>query len=570
MGLRDRWSAMPLNVRALFASGGIILAAMVAMTVTGWDKADPFKVSIIDVIPNERSEEEDANPEPAIAVNPRNTEEIAITAFQLAQRWNCDPTTPSTCGPCDADSSGVVATADGGATWHLRCTFPLGDRGATGPLTRKHYDALDASVGYSGSGLLYGSYLQLVSGRTNLRVISSKNVTDGVDMSPTILTTDAYDLNSDMPFLATWSKTGTDVAVVGLKQEVFDTNAECWTGVVWWWKQGTQHGPECATSLRNADGPTETVRLAIHPTGRTYGILYLRHLNGLERPSLILTAGELDGASPSATQSLKETSGVILGTGCPAPDGQVGVRIACNVQVKKDPMPFDLGGQRRHYFTLSVAVDPRDEDRVVVAYLETGTAALATVHVMESRDGGKTGFTRLRSLDNVVNPALAIQSSGRIGLLYQEYVPATGGSGQWKTAIDVSSVSAASWTRYELADTPVILPAMTEPYIGDYVRLQAVGEHFYGVFSAHNDPKFHPTARYLRDLVPVGVGGRKLPDGVTASVDPFFFRLKRQPLPVQVWAAMVLSTSGAFDWLKKLLSRRLAPPPVPTPVPSKS
>ncbi|HEY5491782.1 MAG TPA: hypothetical protein VIK25_11375, partial [Gemmatimonadaceae bacterium] len=61
-------------------------------------------------------------------------------------------------------------------------------------------------------------------------------------------------------------------------------------------------------------------------------------------------------------------------------------------------------------------------------------------------------------------------------------------------------------------------------FLGDYIALRAVESSFYGVFSADNNPYWHPTARYLRDL-DVSGGVRKLPAAVSPSIDPFFFKI---------------------------------------------
>jgi hypothetical protein len=69
-----------------------------------------------------------------------------------------------------------------------------------------------------------------------------------------------------------------------------------------------------------------------------------------------------------------------------------------------------------------------------------------------------------------------------------------------------------------------------DPYLGDYVHLQAVGKDFYGIFSANNTPdngNFPNGVAYQRNA---DFNARKLFSAggtkeVAVSIDPFFFKV---------------------------------------------
>jgi len=77
------------------------------------------------------------------------------------------------------------------------------------------------------------------------------------------------------------------------------------------------------------------------------------------------------------------------------------------------------------------------------------------------------------------------------------------------------------------ADTPI---ADFDPYLGDYAHLMAVGQDFYGIFSANNTPKksnfpngvvYQRNANWTTNAL-LGVDNTK-PVGI--SIDPFFFKV---------------------------------------------
>src|SRR5205823_6867 len=78
--------------------------------------------------------------------------------------------------------------------------------------------------------------------------------------------------------------------------------------------------------------------------------------------------------------------------------------------------------------------------------------------------------------------------------------------------------------------------AVFDPYIGDYEDLEAVGDTFYGTFSASNNTSLFPTQpTFLRDHSMLG-------NTVSYSIDPYFFSTLAVPEP----SAVVLAALGAL------------------------
>ena len=82
-----------------------------------------------------------------------------------------------------------------------------------------------------------------------------------------------------------------------------------------------------------------------------------------------------------------------------------------------------------------------------------------------------------------------------------------------------------------LATTPVDGATFAfDPYIGDYADLQAVGEAFYGIFSAHNVPDLanFPHGVHYQRKADFGTHQLLAVNGITPvanSIDPFFFHV---------------------------------------------
>jgi hypothetical protein len=195
----------------------------------------------------------------------------------------------------------------------------------------------------------------------------------------------------------------------------------------------------------------------------------------------------------------------------------------------------DTMGQERLGADLAITVDPADSKRVYVAWCDRVGGATGTdwtVHVRRSSDSGQTWTNDLRTVTNAKNPALAINSNGRLGFVCQRFT-----GSRWITQLEVTN---DDWhtaaTTLVLHTAPSGTPARAFlPYIGDYIRLISVGADFYGVFSGNNTPdaaNFPSGVTYQR-----GANWTTHTllntDGVTpvpVSIDPFFFHWSAQSI----------------------------------------
>src|SRR5205085_10378091 len=137
---------------------------------------------------------------------------------------------------------------------------------------------------------------------------------------------------------------------------------------------------------------------------------------------------------------------------------------------------------------LAIAVDPADSKAVWVAWCNRVGGAAGTdwtLHVRRSTDKGQTWSADVRTITNAKNPTLAVNSNKLLGLAYQQFTGT-----QWVTTLELTSNAWASAAEtHVLHRAPFGTPARTFlPYIGDYIRLLAVGKDFYGVFSGNNTP----------------------------------------------------------------------------------
>ena len=164
-------------------------------------------------------------------------------------------------------------------------------------------------------------------------------------------------------------------------------------------------------------------------------------------------------------------------------DNKSGMRVVSGVVVpfrNQPTLAFErVGGD------LSICVDPRDSSTVFIAWTDNQPNTGYTLHVRNSQDRGITWSNDLRTISNAKNPALSINTDGKIGLLYQQLTQ----NRRWDTHIEFTNDDFTNVDDLLLVSVPSDVPAMKFlPYNGDYVRLLTVDKTFYGVFSASNAP----------------------------------------------------------------------------------
>jgi hypothetical protein len=195
----------------------------------------------------------------------------------------------------------------------------------------------------------------------------------------------------------------------------------------------------------------------------------------------------------------------------------------------------DFGQERYVASNLSIAVDPTTSSRVYVAWADFPNGSPPyTLHVRRSDNRGVSWSTSdLLTVSNATNPALAVNSAGKVAFLYQRNTPSGVplASQRWETHVRRSVNQGVTWDDRILASTPADTPVQSFiPYLGDYDYIMAVGRDFYGIFSANNTPD---TANF-----PQGVTYRRQASfsthqlfqvngttTVAASIDPFFFHI---------------------------------------------
>jgi hypothetical protein len=267
-----------------------------------------------------------------------------------------------------------------------------------------------------------------------------------------------------------------------------------------------------STGTARQDAPS--IRTALHEDGTAY----VAFLGWRTKVSDSLFTGDVvvvrDDNGAGTFTALKEPP-------APAGDGLSGVRI---VRDRKFPWDDDLGNDRTGS-DVAIAVDPQASATVYVAWADRVGAGDYTLHVRKSTNKGVAWSANdLRTVTNAKNPALAVDSNGRVGFLYQKL---TGGGQNWETHLELSNDGFASPpTDLTLASTPV------SGWQGDYLYLMTVGRDFYGVFCAENTPddtRFPASkgATYQRnaDKTAKKLLGSDNMTEVQPSMDPFFFKV---------------------------------------------
>jgi hypothetical protein len=210
------------------------------------------------------------------------------------------------------------------------------------------------------------------------------------------------------------------------------------------------------------------------------------------------------------------------------------------VVVANTTIPFENNpflGQERVGSHLSIAVDPTNSNVAYIAWADfPGGVAPYTIHLRNSTDGGVTWSADLRSVANGINPAIAINSQGHVGFLYQTL---TNSGATWETHIETSGNAFATAPSDDtLASVPSGTPAVSFlPYLGDYIYLTSVRTTFYGVFCANNTPNtanfpcgvsYQRNADFTKQIL-LGVDNKT---AVAVSIDPFFFSVTGTVFPI--------------------------------------
>ena len=465
--------------------------------------------TIVNVVPQSHSNETHQDAEPSIGVNQADPTQIVISAFT-------PPDPGQTNGP-------VYYSEDGGSTWNVSFIVPGGE-----PNDQTFKFA-------SRSNQFYGA--ELTDGTTDLNVLDTTD-----PFVPGTMTSLETLSDDDQPFIevttvAFGADAGKDRVYVGHNDTGNSSGSSgSDTAAVDVCLDATVSSPTFtrtfidtrSTGSANQDGPP--IRVAVHPDGTVYAVFMgwrsLASGTPLSITTDIVVVRDDNWASGSSPFTALIDSG----------DSNAGVRVQTGLSIAFDAVGGSSGhqnagavGQERVSGTVAIAVDPRDSDIVVIAWAGI-VSGVYTVNIQRSTNRGVSWNPVGLGLSNATNPALAIASTGKIGLLYQQ-LTGSGSSQKWETHFR-DSLDANTWTDTTLATVPANVPALNtgegRTYFGDYIDLVAVGKDFYGTFCANNtpDPANFPAVMptFLRNVNSTAhtLLGTDNSTTVDASIDPFF------------------------------------------------
>jgi hypothetical protein len=451
-------------------------------------------VTVVNMIPRKSSAETNQDSETNLAVNPANPLEIAGTAF-----------TPSP--NVGSKNSPIFYSNDGGNTWSLKDII-------AGTPVRDQTLRFASTTGILYAGVLWGT-------GSNIALINFDILRTSDFSGATTMTQLATRQNDDQPFVqAATVPSGPDAGKDRLYVGSNDHAPSNIPATIDLSLDAAAAAPAISTFV--IEGRTVLrdgfqTRPAVHPEGTVYALFYALLTDGSFDVVIVRDDNWGSGAAPF---------NALVDTG----DGNQGVRIATGVN---NPFLSLFLGQQRIGGDLSIAVDPNDSATVYVCWGDQ-QGGTYTLYVRKSTDSGATWSPNLRTIANATNPALAINSKGRLGLLYQQ-VTGLAPDQRWETTVELTTNDFASTTSYLLANTPANSPGITfNPYLGDYLYMMAVGTSFYGIFTANNTPdlaNFPNGVSYQRNA---NFATKTLlaPNNVTpveTSIDPFFFKVAQAP-----------------------------------------
>jgi len=469
-------------------------------------------ILVVNLIPKSLSGESNPDSEPNLAVNPANPLQIVASAF-----------TPNPAGAGDAP---VYLSTDGGNTWSLQAIVPSDEMTA------------DITVRFGNSGQnLYAGIIRtpIVGNATRLNILRTGNVLGGAPMDVLV---DRTGQGVDQPYIQAATVPdghGGSVDVVVCGDNDFNHSPQSATMDVS--ANAGAAGAVFANGVVDvrpaAGGDAPSIRPTIHSDGTVYGA-FLRRVSGTTNNNLrydvVVVRDDKFGSSNPAFAALTD-----------AGDGLVGARVAQNRLI-----PFlnaAVFGQERIGSTLSVCVDPRagQSGNVFLAWADRVGKTDYTVHLVKSTARGQAwSAADLLTVTNATNPAVAINSNGVVGFVYQQLTGAfkpnhVSAANRWVTHFRLSTDGGATWNDTVLATTPANVPPNNPPkqmlpYLGDYLHLMAIGTDFYGIFSASNtpDPANFPSGVVFQRNHDMASKTLLDVDGVThvdVSIDPFFFKV---------------------------------------------
>lgn len=452
-----------------------------------------YYFKLVNMIPNAQSNETNYDSETNIAVNKSNTSQIVGSAFTR------NPTGSTTTAP-------IFVSGNTGTTWALNNIVPSGN-GMTG----------DISVDFSGSNVLYAGILRGGSG-LRCMVLRTNNPSGAATMT-TLL--DRSGASVDQPYAAATTVGGQDRIFIG------DNNLSAANGrtaeiMV---SNNATTAPPSGIAIRNIERRNTNgqdyppIRTAIHSSGVVYGIFY-RWISGNTpngRCDVVVVRDNNFASGATQFAALTDPS-----------DGLAGRLVVTNRLVPAFA-GASFGNNRLVGSNLSIAVDPDNSNLVYIAWCDRVSTNDYTIHMRRSTDAGQSWGSDVLTVTNATNPAIAVATNDKVAIMYQQLV-GSGGTARWETHFRLAPLNASSFTDDILSSflASDLLASTISPSLGDYMDMEAVGDNFYAVFPASNNPAAGnwplkmPTYQrnvnfstgQLRNLANTG--------NVSISVDPYF------------------------------------------------
>jgi hypothetical protein len=449
------------------------------------------QIRVVNMVPQLQSNQTANDVEPNIAVNPANKLQIVGTAF-----------TPDPMGGANAP---IYISTDGGNTWALNSIIPGND---------PTYGTGDITARFAGSGnQLYVGTLRGGAGLT-LNILRVPNFTAATTAELLVSRTQVDQpyvqaatvlggagTTNDRVYVTTndWNSMP-QPAAANLSLDAFSTPVP--GGFA------TNLFPNRSGTIRVMPG----VRPSIHPSGVVYMAFYNTTASGFV-VDVVVARDDNWGTGASPFQNLLDSV-----------DSLPGQRVVTGRTLPA--FGVNLGNSRLVASNVSIAVDPTNAAVVYVSWADRVSTTDYTLHVRRSDDSGQTWSGDLLTLTNATNPALAVNSSGKVGYLYQQ-LTGTGAARRWETHLRRSTNGGSLWD-----DVILSTSLMSDPggWLGDYVHLMAVGKDFYGIFSASNFPdtaNFPQGVAYQRNanFTSHQLLGTDNTTVIGGSMDPFFFQV---------------------------------------------
>jgi hypothetical protein len=442
---------------------------------------------IVDVIPNDHSNDTNNDTEPNVAVNPLNPRDIIITAF----------TSPDA-GQVNAP---VFASVDGGETWALRHAVPGGS-------------SADWTIAFATtSNALYLATLK----RSDLTFNVDRTLDPTGNTTFTILTTNATGF--DQPWLSAISvpngpDAGKDRIYIGYNDGSVPAGSLNRVATVQVCLDALSNAPSFFPVKLESRNPQRD-GFHIRPVPHSDSTVYAGHQSWLSRSGNNVTMNMVvsrdDNWGQNSFADLTDPS-----------DNKSGRIVAKVVIDENTPL-----GTERPDNGFDIKVDPNNSDIVYISWIDD-TSTNDTVRVRRSLNRGVDWSGDLITAQNTAIATLAINSRGTVALSYLQLV-----AGLWEAHFRTTN-DGVNWDDTILART-ALPTGGGQPTLGDYMRMDSVGPHFYGVFPAMNMPNsanFFPngggTFSFNRNVKANNLVGNDGVTNVLASVDPFFFKVEEK------------------------------------------